>query len=168
MRLFYDGDIAKSIKINKGIPPVPRCAMASAQWNRAQQSSYRGSYQQQTESYITGNRSQLIRCSFGPPDHRLFLWVHMFCSDDFFGDAKPKRFGLYVVVPEGYQWANVFCVTNSTTHHDLFRYSLEKFGKFFLMLEAGMHILVPFVDQITFTRCLKTGLLDCPPQVSHF
>jgi hypothetical protein len=60
---------------------------------------------------------------------------------------------------------DIICVTSSTTHHKLFRYSLEKFGKFFLMLEAGMHILVPFVDQITFTRCLKTGLLDCPPQV---
>jgi hypothetical protein len=39
------------------------CAMASAQWNQTQQSSYRGSYQQQTTSYITGNRSRLIRRS---------------------------------------------------------------------------------------------------------
>jgi hypothetical protein len=45
-------------------------------------------------------------------------------------------------------------------------YALEKLGKYFRMLEAGMHILVPFIDEITFTRCLKTGLLDCPPQVS--
>jgi regulator of protease activity HflC (stomatin/prohibitin superfamily) len=34
------------------------------------------------------------------------------------------------------------------------------------MLDSGIHFLKPFVDQITFTRCLKTGLLDCPPQVS--
>jgi hypothetical protein len=56
----------------------------------------------------------------------------------------------------------------SANHHAIYRYSLEKLGKFYLMLEAGMHILVPFVDQITFTRCLKTGLLDCPPQVRQF
>ncbi len=39
------------------------CTMATAQWNQTQQSSYRGSYQQQTTSYITGNRSRLIRRS---------------------------------------------------------------------------------------------------------
>ena len=33
------------------------------------------------------------------------------------------------------------------------------------MLDAGVHMLTPFVDEITFTRCLKAGLLDCPPQV---
>ena len=90
-----------------------------------------------------------------------------FCSEDFFGDAKSKRFGLYVVVPEGYQCAHTFCATRKQ-YSSLVRrprYSLEKFGKFYLMLEAGMHILVPFVDKITFTRCLKAGLLDCPPQV---
>ena len=32
------------------------------------------------------------------------------------------------------------------------------------MLDAGIHFLTPFVDAITFTRCLKAGLLDCPPQ----
>ena len=32
------------------------------------------------------------------------------------------------------------------------------------MLNAGLHILTPFVDKITFTRCMKAGLLDCPPQ----
>jgi regulator of protease activity HflC (stomatin/prohibitin superfamily) len=32
------------------------------------------------------------------------------------------------------------------------------------MLDAGLHLLTPFVDEITYTRCLKAGLLDCPPQ----
>jgi hypothetical protein len=32
------------------------------------------------------------------------------------------------------------------------------------MLDAGLHVLAPFVDKITFVRCLKAGLLDCPPQ----
>jgi hypothetical protein len=30
------------------------------------------------------------------------------CSEDFFGEAKSKNFGLYVVVPEGYQYADIF------------------------------------------------------------
>ena len=32
------------------------------------------------------------------------------------------------------------------------------------MLDAGIHFLKPFVDEVTFTRCMKSGLLDCPPQ----
>jgi hypothetical protein len=32
------------------------------------------------------------------------------------------------------------------------------------MLDAGIHFLKPFVDEVTFVRCMKSGLLDCPPQ----
>ncbi len=92
-----------------------------------------------------------------------------FRSQNFFGTSKSKSFGLYVIVPEGYQCAlsaaapflNPFLLMPPSRS-----YALEKLGKYHCMLEAGVHLLVPFVDEITFTRCLKTGLLDCPPQVS--
>jgi hypothetical protein len=142
--------------------------MASAQWNRAQQSTYRGGYEQQTPSYITGPRSPLIRCSSGSATAPSSIFIDTCCSDNFFGNAKSKSLGLYVIVPEGYQCACFLsCVSPRVASAKclLRSYALEKLGKYFRMLEAGMHILVPFIDEITFTRCLKTGLLDCPPQV---
>jgi hypothetical protein len=33
------------------------------------------------------------------------LALTVFCSENFFGTSKSKSFGLYVIVPEGYQCA---------------------------------------------------------------
>ena len=151
---------------------VSRRTMASAQWNRAQQGAYRGGYDQQT-SYITGNRSRLIRCNQNQLDHcvRLDFLAHVTCFAARISLAmqNQKDLGCTSLFPRAISVPTFFWPRRSANHHSmLIRYSLEKLGKFYLMLEAGMHILVPFVDQITFTRCLKTGLLDCPPQVSQF
>ena len=143
-----------------------RLNMASAQWNSNQQGAYRGTYEQQTPSYITGYRAALIRQAFFQATELFLAQFHTCCSDDFFGNTKSKSFGLYVIVPEGYQCAYFFLSLGAVLLIEaVYRYALEKFGKYFCMLQAGMHILVPFIDEITFTRCLKTGLLDCPPQV---
>jgi hypothetical protein len=31
-------------------------------------------------------------------------WRPQLISDDFFGDSRSKKFGLFVIVPEGYQY----------------------------------------------------------------
>jgi len=108
--------------------------MASRNYNRAQVAAYGGTYNQQIRS--GHDQMQYLMNAYRPP----------LISSDFFGTNRSKSFGLYVVVPEGYQ------------------YALESFGVYSGMLDAGIHFLKPFVDQITFTRCLKSGLLDCPPQ----
>jgi hypothetical protein len=141
--------------------------MAGQQWNRAQQGRYTESYSQQA-TYITGPRAQLIRfvCGSARIAHTSTQCNTCF-SNDFFGNHKSKSWGLFVVVPEGYQCAGAAAAPPpSTTRDTRRRFAKESFGKYSGMLEAGVHVLTPFVDEITFTRCLKTGLLDCPPQVT--
>ncbi len=42
---------------------------------------------------------------------------------------------------------------------------IERLGKFSRKLEAGFHILVPFIDKIAYKHNLKEAAIDVPPQV---
>ena len=44
-------------------------------------------------------------------------------------------------------------------------YILERLGKYRANLEAGFHILVPFIDSISYKHSLKERAVDVPPQV---
>src|SRR6266511_1443826 len=44
-------------------------------------------------------------------------------------------------------------------------YVVERLGRFSGVLEAGMHILVPFMDVIRYRHILKEQALDIPEQV---
>jgi regulator of protease activity HflC (stomatin/prohibitin superfamily) len=41
---------------------------------------------------------------------------------------------------------------------------IERLGKYSRTLEAGFHILIPFVDRIAYTHVLKEMAVDVPPQ----
>ena len=41
---------------------------------------------------------------------------------------------------------------------------VERLGKYYTTLEAGFHILVPFIDTIRYRQNLKEIALDVPPQ----
>jgi regulator of protease activity HflC (stomatin/prohibitin superfamily) len=44
-------------------------------------------------------------------------------------------------------------------------YIVERLGKYSGTLEAGMHIMIPFVDRIAYRTELKEMVLDIPPQI---
>ncbi len=41
---------------------------------------------------------------------------------------------------------------------------VERLGKYYKTLEAGFHILVPFIDKVAYRHTLKEQALDVPPQ----
>ena len=41
---------------------------------------------------------------------------------------------------------------------------VERLGKYRVTLSAGLHILVPFIDQVAYKRDLKEQAIDVPPQ----
>jgi regulator of protease activity HflC (stomatin/prohibitin superfamily) len=43
-------------------------------------------------------------------------------------------------------------------------YIIERLGKFHTTLEAGFHILAPFVDRVSYRHTLKEQAIDVPPQ----
>jgi len=43
-------------------------------------------------------------------------------------------------------------------------YIIERLGKYSTTLEAGFHILMPFVDRVAYKHTLKEQALDVPPQ----
>ncbi len=43
-------------------------------------------------------------------------------------------------------------------------YIIERLGKYAATLEAGFHILVPFVDRVAYRHTLKEQAVDVPPQ----
>jgi len=44
-------------------------------------------------------------------------------------------------------------------------YIVERLGKYHNTLEAGFHVLVPFVDKLAYKHTLKEQAIDVPPQV---
>lgn len=42
---------------------------------------------------------------------------------------------------------------------------VERLGKYHANLEAGLHIMIPFMDRIAYKTALKEVVLDIPPQV---
>ena len=43
-------------------------------------------------------------------------------------------------------------------------YVIERFGKFSKVLEAGLHLLIPFVDRIAYVHSLKEQTIEIPEQ----
>jgi regulator of protease activity HflC (stomatin/prohibitin superfamily) len=41
---------------------------------------------------------------------------------------------------------------------------VERLGKFYASLEAGFHIIIPFIDRIVYKHTLKEQAIDVPPQ----
>lgn len=41
---------------------------------------------------------------------------------------------------------------------------VERLGKYHTTLEAGFHILIPFIDRIAYKHSLKEMVIDVPPQ----
>ncbi|OFZ17692.1 MAG: stomatin 2 [Bdellovibrionales bacterium RBG_16_40_8] len=44
-------------------------------------------------------------------------------------------------------------------------YIVERVGKYSRTLEAGLHIMIPFVDRVAYKTDLKEVVLDIPPQI---
>lgn len=44
-------------------------------------------------------------------------------------------------------------------------YIVERLGKFNRNIEAGMHMMIPFIDRIAYRTSLKEVVLDIPPQI---
>lgn len=44
-------------------------------------------------------------------------------------------------------------------------YIIERLGKYIKTLEAGMHILIPFIDKVSYKHTLKEQAVDVPPQM---
>lgn len=42
---------------------------------------------------------------------------------------------------------------------------VERLGKFHKTLEAGLHILMPFIDKVSYKHTLKEQAVDVPPQI---
>lgn len=43
-------------------------------------------------------------------------------------------------------------------------YIVERLGKYSKTLDAGLHVLIPFIDQVTYTQDLKEESINVPPQ----
>ncbi|HLP15988.1 MAG TPA: stomatin-like protein [Bacteroidota bacterium] len=43
-------------------------------------------------------------------------------------------------------------------------YIVERLGKYYATLDAGFHILVPFMDRVAYTHSMKEMVIDVPPQ----
>ncbi|MHC4372414.1 MAG: SPFH domain-containing protein, partial [Planctomycetota bacterium] len=43
-------------------------------------------------------------------------------------------------------------------------YIVERLGKYSNTLEAGFHILTPFIDRVAYKHTLKEQAVDVPPQ----
>ena len=43
-------------------------------------------------------------------------------------------------------------------------YIIERLGKYHATLEAGFHILVPFIDRVAYKHSMKEMVIDVPPQ----
>ena len=43
-------------------------------------------------------------------------------------------------------------------------YIIERLGKYYTTLDAGFHILVPFIDKVSYRHTLKEQAVDVPPQ----
>ena len=41
---------------------------------------------------------------------------------------------------------------------------VERLGKYSATLEAGFHILIPFIDRVSYKHTLKEQAVDVPPQ----
>jgi len=44
-------------------------------------------------------------------------------------------------------------------------YIVERLGKYYATLEAGFHILIPFIDKVAYRHNMKEMVIDVPPQV---
>lgn len=44
-------------------------------------------------------------------------------------------------------------------------YIIERLGKYLSTLEAGFHILIPFIDKVAYRHSMKEMVMDVPPQV---
>lgn len=44
-------------------------------------------------------------------------------------------------------------------------YIVERLGKYFATLDAGFHILIPFIDKVAYRHSMKEMVIDVPPQV---
>ncbi|QHI68578.1 SPFH domain-containing protein [Tichowtungia aerotolerans] len=44
-------------------------------------------------------------------------------------------------------------------------YIIERLGKYHKTLEAGLHILIPFIDKVAYRHSLKEQAVDVPPQM---
>jgi len=42
---------------------------------------------------------------------------------------------------------------------------IERLGKYHNTLEAGFHVLLPFIDKVAYKHTLKEQAIDVPPQV---
>jgi len=42
---------------------------------------------------------------------------------------------------------------------------VERLGRFHAVLDAGFHVLVPFIDAIRYRHTLKEQAIDVPPQI---
>src|SRR5687767_8671939 len=42
---------------------------------------------------------------------------------------------------------------------------IERLGKYGRTIEAGLHLLIPFVDRVAYRTALKEAVLDIPPQI---
>lgn len=43
-------------------------------------------------------------------------------------------------------------------------YIIERLGKYYATLEAGFHILIPFIDKVAYKHSMKEMVMDVPPQ----
>lgn len=43
-------------------------------------------------------------------------------------------------------------------------YVVERLGKYYASLEAGFHVIIPFIDKIVYKHTLKEQAIDVPPQ----
>jgi regulator of protease activity HflC (stomatin/prohibitin superfamily) len=43
-------------------------------------------------------------------------------------------------------------------------YIIERLGKYYTTLDAGFHLLVPFIDKVSYRHTLKEQAVDVPPQ----
>jgi regulator of protease activity HflC (stomatin/prohibitin superfamily) len=41
---------------------------------------------------------------------------------------------------------------------------VERLGKYHATLEAGFHILIPFIDRVAYKHSMKEMVVDVPPQ----
>jgi regulator of protease activity HflC (stomatin/prohibitin superfamily) len=43
-------------------------------------------------------------------------------------------------------------------------YVVERLGKYFATWDAGLHVLIPFIDKVAYKHSLKEAAIDVPPQ----
>ena len=73
-----------------------------------------------------------------------------------------SAFGVFIIIAVFLVVVTVFRIARIVPNQWVF--VIERLGKYSDSLEAGFHLLIPFIDKLAYKHTLKEMAIDVPPQ----